>query len=77
MPDARVDFGAAGIRNGHATEDRVFFIFRFTDPLDPFFWKLKKRETFFNFILFPPTHASTILEFIYVFLVLSFLLLPG
>ena len=29
------------------------------------------------FLHFPPTHASTVLEFNYVFLVLSFLLLPG
>ena len=33
-----------------------FFIFRFTDPPDPIFWKLKKKikRFFFNFIfLFP------------------------
>ena len=32
-----------------------FFSFRFTDPPDPIFWKLKKKlEIFFNFIfLFP------------------------
>ena len=57
-----------------------FFIFRFTDPPDPFFWKLKKKKVIFCSILFfyfPPTHASTVLEFSYVFFVLSFLLLPG
>ena len=30
-----------------------FFIFRFTDPPDPIFWKLKKKKKiFFNFIFF-------------------------
>ena len=43
-----------------------FFMFRFTDPPDPIFWKLKKKKKrFFSilFFYFPLTHASTVLEF--------------
>ena len=57
-----------------------FFIFRFTDPPDPFFFKLERKKKEFFSILFlyvPLTHASTVLEFNYVFFVLSFLLQPG
>ena len=50
---------------------RVFFIFRFTDPTESIFWKLKKKNKrdFFSilFFYFPPTHASTVLEFNCVF----------
>ena len=49
---------------------RVFFIFRFTDHPDPIFWKLKKKKKRFFSILFfhfPLTHASTVLEFSFVF----------
>ena len=46
-----------------------FFIFRFTDPPYQIFWKLKKNKRFFSILFFylPPTHASTVLEFSYVF----------
>ena len=57
-----------------------FFIFRFTDPPDPFFWKLKKKikEIFFNFIfLFPSDTCQYSTGVQLCFFVLSFLLLPG
>ena len=54
------DFGSDCVSSlsSLAFRARVFFIFRFTDPPDPIFWKLKKknnkRDVFFNFIfLFP------------------------
>ena len=53
-----------------AIKAKVFFIFRLTDPPDPIFWKLKKkRERLFSILIldFPPTHATTVLEFSYVF----------
>ena len=45
------------------------FIFRFTDPPDPIFWKLKKNKRFFSilFFYFPSTHSSTELKLSYVF----------
>ena len=51
---------------------RVFFIFRFTDPPDPIFWKLKKKikEKFFNFIslrLMPVQYWSSVIFFQFVF----------
>ena len=54
----------------HATElGQSFFIFRFTDPPDQFFWKLKKkREIFFNFIFLFPSHScSSVIFFRFVF----------
>ena len=57
-----------------------FFYFSFYRTSRPNFLEIEKtiKEIVFNFIFyFPPTHASTVLEFSYVFFVLSFLLLPG
>ena len=47
-----------------------FFYFSFYRPSRPNFLEIEKKikEIFFNFIfLFTPTHASTVLEFSYVF----------
>ena len=54
---------------------RVFFIFRFTDPPDPIFWKLKKKikEIFFQFFIFislrlmPVQNWSSVMFFGFVF----------
>ena len=54
----------------YIVEARVFFIFRFTDPPDPIFWKLKKKikEIFFNFIfLFLSDSCSSVMFFRFVF----------
>ena len=59
---------------------RVFFFFRFTDPPDPIFWKLKKKikEIFFNFIFsFPSDSCQYSTGVQLCFFVLSFLLLSG
>ena len=48
-----------------------FFYFSFNRPSRPNFLEIEKKikEIFFNFIFyFPLTHASTVLEFSYVFL---------
>ena len=52
-----------------------FFIFRFTDPPDPIFWKLKKKikEIFFQFYFFislrlmPAQYWSSVMFFRFVF----------
>ena len=62
---------------GHIVKARVFFIFRFTDPPDPIFWKLKKiKEFFFNFIFLFPSDSCQYSNGVQLcFFILSFLLL--
>ena len=50
---------------------RGFFIFRFTDPHDPIFLKIEKKNKryFFQcyFLYFAPTHWSSVIFFLFVF----------
>ena len=41
--------GCVAVEDGRG---QSFFIFRFTDPPDPFFWKLKKKRDYFQFYFF-------------------------
>ena len=57
-----------------------FFYFSFYQRSRPNFLKIeKKNKRFFSILVlyFPLTHASKVLEFNYVFFILSFLLQPG
>ena len=57
---------------------RVLYVFCFTNVKISGERLQDHWSSGFNFIfVFPPTHARTILEVNYVFLVLSFLLQPG
>ena len=66
--------------NTRALLGQSFFIFRFTDPPYPIFWKLKKKKKKkkINFIfLFPSDLCQYSTGVQLCFFVLSFLLLPG